>query len=330
VELFRPGLFAGGVLYLDLDVVLSREFTLPGWDTLAPGRLYGRADFAAVRANAGEINSSVMMWRDDAGAEIYTQMLADADGVMARFQKHGDQAYESEVMRGRIESLPLVVNSYKADKGESHTEADVMVFHGKPKPWEVTEAWVPPLKASRRWRWEYLVELANELKIETAAEVGVKEGRTSEALLMGCPTLLKLYSIDLFQGQPEVKEQEKAAENYMAWDWPKILAEYQRRVSPYRARCVTIIGDAIDAAAMVPEPLGLVFLDADHREEPTREAIRVWRTRVKPGGMLAGHDIDWDTVRRAVESECPGYTVGPDNVWVWRVPEVATEGDRSG
>jgi predicted O-methyltransferase YrrM len=44
-----------------------------------------------------------------------------------------------------------------------------------------------------------------------------------------------------------------------------------------------------------------VFIDGDHRYEAVLGDIKVWLPKVKPGGILAGHDIDEDGVNKAVK-----------------------------
>ncbi len=308
LELGRPGLFAGGVLYLDLDVVLPREITLPHWDTLTRGEVYARPDWS----RAGQINSSVMLWRGDAMAGAYATFLGDPGRAMQEYRTHGDQAFTSRAMQGHIQPCPLVVNSYKLSKGAKPDETDVMVFHGDPKPWKITQPWIPPM-ATPKGRGEFLARMCRDLAARVVVEVGTKEGKTSEAILRALPEV-RVYNVDLFQPQPKITD----GEHYNAWNWDGIIKDFRARMTPFRERCVTLIADQCDAARMVPEICDLVFLDADHRTEPTRAAIRAWLPKVRPGGILAGHDYDWPSVAEAVAAEFgerASIQTGPDAVW---------------
>ena len=45
------------------------------------------------------------------------------------------------------------------------------------------------------------------------------------------------------------------------------------------------------AASLFPDDyLDWVYIDASHRYEDVREDIAVWHRKVKPGGILSGHD----------------------------------------
>ncbi len=51
--------------------------------------------------------------------------------------------------------------------------------------------------------------------------------------------------------------------------------------------------------------LDAVFIDADHSEEAVSLDISAWWPKVKPGGILAGHDFDWPGVRAGVADRFP-------------------------
>jgi predicted O-methyltransferase YrrM len=69
-----------------------------------------------------------------------------------------------------------------------------------------------------------------------------------------------------------------------------------------------------------PESLDFVFIDADHRYKAVYQDIRLWLNRVKPGGVLAGHDIHLDTVRQAVNDTLSLKSVSIwKNSWVYRL-----------
>jgi hypothetical protein len=315
-QMFRPGTARACALYLDLDVVLCRDFELPDPATIEPDTLYARADWG----RPGEINSSVMMWRGDGCRAVYDRMATAPQQTMQAYSAHGDQAFTSAIMADRIKPLPLAVNSYKLSHAEP-ADTDIMVFHGQPKPWDLDRDWIPPMvpaadiaNAPGSSRATWLANLCKSIGAAVAVEVGVKEGRTSEVMLRENQDL-RLYGVDLFAPQPQITD----GEHYMAWDWPAIEAEYHTRMAPYGERSVTLKADQCAAAAMVTEPVDIVFLDADHRTEATRKAIRAWLPLIRPGGILAGHDYNWPSVKAAVAAELIDIKEGPDHCWWYTV-----------
>lgn len=66
--------------------------------------------------------------------------------------------------------------------------------------------------------------------------------------------------------------------------------------------------------------LDMVFLDGDHSVEGVTADIKNWRGKLKPGGLLCGHDylIERPGVLKAVKSLLPGFSV-KDTIWYSRV-----------
>lgn len=70
---------------------------------------------------------------------------------------------------------------------------------------------------------------------------------------------------------------------------------------------VLVTGDSRDADRFPDACFDLVFIDADHSYAGCRHDILAYTPKVKPGGLLAGHDYqpDWPGVVRAVDELCP-------------------------
>jgi predicted O-methyltransferase YrrM len=67
------------------------------------------------------------------------------------------------------------------------------------------------------------------------------------------------------------------------------------------------------AASIADESLDFVFVDANHSYDSVREDLLAWMPKVKPGGWVMGHDINWPSVKQAADELIPGYMIGPDN-----------------
>ncbi|MBT3290259.1 MAG: class I SAM-dependent methyltransferase, partial [Victivallales bacterium] len=316
-ELFRPGLFQAPVLFLDLDVVLTSAIALPHARTLPVGTMHATEDWW----RKGQIQGSVMAWRADSASSVYCRMSGDPARTMATFRDHGDQALVTACMGSRRAELPWRIRSYKAHRADCPGQADIVVFHGDPKPWAVPETWIPPLAApSQRAAW--LRRTVAERDYRTFVEVGVKEGKTTACVAAGAPDC-QVYAIDSWRPQP----QNKGPENYAKWNFEGIVRDYWRRTSPFGDRIRTIIADALAAPAMIPDQVDIVFLDADHSTEATAAAVAAYLPLVRPGGILAGHDIDWPTVRQALRASGLTYRTAPDNCWYHEVVPADNEGE---
>ena len=65
------------------------------------------------------------------------------------------------------------------------------------------------------------------------------------------------------------------------------------------------------------ESLDFVFIDACHEYSCVKEDIIAWYPKIKKGGVLAGHDINAEEVRKAVIEELtPFYINGAYDIWL--------------
>jgi len=71
------------------------------------------------------------------------------------------------------------------------------------------------------------------------------------------------------------------------------------------------------------ESLDFVFIDGDHSYNAVTEDLRSWYQKVKPGGVIAGHDYWFHEVSDAVqdffrEIGAPGQIASIGSCWIWR------------
>jgi len=119
----------------------------------------------------------------------------------------------------------------------------------------------------------------------SAAEVGVAAGQYSlEILRWGVE---KLYMVDLWAHLPDGPgmlklDQAHHDENY---------AQAMKRVGPYRDRVFVLRGLSTQMAMEVPQQsLDFLHIDGAHDYDSVREDLDYWYLRVKPGGIVSGHD----------------------------------------
>jgi len=153
IGLFRPGLLKGDVLYLDLDVVVTDSIE-PFFEAYQSDKtkLWTLDDFGYSLINKrsvdpntrrllggdGTVNSSVMLWRGENPAmhEVYKNFTREVMDVL-----HGDQNYiTQQLWPGCVGLLPPgVAGSFKYSNRQRFP---ITVFHGDPKPDQVTDKWV--------------------------------------------------------------------------------------------------------------------------------------------------------------------------------------------
>jgi len=159
-------------------------------------------------------------------------------------------------------------------------------------------------------RWDALSRLlerlgASERRI-AMAEIGVEAANTSQRLLERNPEL-SYIGVDPYINNDGLYE------------------DVVRRLDAHMAsgRFVLHRNLSVAAADSVAErTLDLVFLDARHDYQAVVEDMDAWRPKVRPGGILAGHDFSWmfPPVAMAVYAaafKVPEQTIhlAPDGVW---------------
>ncbi len=137
-------------------------------------------------------------------------------------------------------------------------------------------------------------------------EVGCWLGKSIAALSEFAKEAGKHFSlsvVDLFEGNADSNEQALILESYGG----NIRKAFDGNME---ALGVTLAGvlqsdSALAAKQFNDDSLDAVFIDAAHDEESVKNDIGAWITKVKPGGILCGHDYDKTTdpgVVRAVDS----------------------------
>jgi len=129
------------------------------------------------------------------------------------------------------------------------------------------------------------VDLARWLKDWGAirgAEIGVLAAEYSEVLLREGLELICVDAWKTYRGYPDYRRQ-------TSLDKARALA--MQRLAPYRGHCSVIEAFSVDAAKEIADlSLDFVYIDGNHDYQHVTEDITVWSKKVKPGGIISGHD----------------------------------------
>lgn len=109
-------------------------------------------------------------------------------------------------------------------------------------------------------------------------ELGVCQGRSSRALLERGAA--HLYLVDPWEDHLEYLEGMTHKANYL---------ETLRQVAPFAGRYTVLRMTSADAAARVPE-IDFAWIDGNHRYEWVKADLEAYWPKVRPGGVLCGHD----------------------------------------
>ena len=124
-------------------------------------------------------------------------------------------------------------------------------------------------------------------------EVGVWEGATSvEWLPIVKEAGGKGYLVDWFKGSPNVVGSHEYNPNGNMFN--EFLANLDDR--DLLDTAIILHGETHKMAEFIPdESLDIVFIDANHAYSHAIRDIKTYMKKVKPGGIISGHDLDrWE------------------------------------
>jgi hypothetical protein len=222
--------------------------------------------------------------------------------------------------------------------------------------WKLTKRGVRRIY-NRRYRWSYRstimrVPARDELPallnarglLGKGVEIGVKTGLYSNELL----TFWKgqeLISIDPWLSAPAEEYVDRS--NVSQDEFEEYYQQTRERLAPHGSRSTIWRMTSVEAAPRVPDgSLDFVYIDARHDYDSVKEDLAYWCSKVRPGGILAGHDYvdgDFDQGEFYVKSAVDEFfgergipvhgTEGPSAVelfptWIVEVPPEGIEPPR--
>lgn len=153
----------------------------------------------------------------------------------------------------------------------------------------------------------------------TGVELGVNNGIFC-LNLCGMTPDMRMLAVDLWQDK--AKSDVECDENYHNAE--AVYQEFKANVEKhYPEQIMVMRKDTVEAANYVQDgTVDFVFIDADHTYEGAKRDIAAWLPKVRPGGMICGHDYNdkWPTVKQAVQENFPQFAIFKDSVWVRFIP----------
>lgn len=155
IEMFDPSKITDDIFYLDLDVVILGDIS----ELLAQTRLTMLADFFFPGKTR---NSAIMRIPHEEKYKVWEMFNRYPQEFMRRYREGGDQEFISQVYPHAVtwqDEFPGEIVSYKkhvVSKSKKNEHAigngqvpegtKIVCFHGKPRPWQCNELWVPALE----------------------------------------------------------------------------------------------------------------------------------------------------------------------------------------
>lgn len=150
---------------------------------------------------------------------------------------------------------------------------------------------------------EDLAELFHELNFKRGAEVGVAAGEYSEVIMQKNPQLDLMLGVDPYTPYKGYKDYVRLG------TYTKLEEDAHNRLDKYiNYRFVKKF--SVEAADLVEdESLDFVYIDANHSEPYVTQDIEAWAPKVRPGGIVAGHD--YARIKAKGEEDSTNWAVIP-------------------
>lgn len=138
----------------------------------------------------------------------------------------------------------------------------------------------------------------------TLVEIGVWKGKSLSYLCVEAGKKspdISVVGIDTWQGSREHQNDPSVVQN-------TLFEEFSRNISPVASSLSVMKMPSLEAVGQFSDrSLDGVFIDGSHEYEDVKNDILAWAPKVRPGGILAGHDyvFFWPGVIRAVNEMFP-------------------------
>jgi SAM-dependent methyltransferase len=134
-------------------------------------------------------------------------------------------------------------------------------------------------------------------------EIGSWKGMSSSVLAREAAAAgARVYCVDTFQGSEDTWQDTVEVRDTLFG----IFRTNMHKLGYYQRVVFPLVMGSLDAALLVADAsLDMVFIDADHRYLPFLQDLRAWLPKVRPGGILCGHDCDaWYSQLSAENRAC--------------------------
>jgi len=130
-------------------------------------------------------------------------------------------------------------------------------------------------------------------------EVGSWKGTSSAYMaveIINSGKSIRFDCVDTWQGSEEIQHK---SDLYIQQN--ELYDHFISNMKPVEGKYNAVRLASVAASELYDDAsLDFVFLDAGHRYEDITADIKAWQPKVKPGGILAGHDYHYPDVTRAV------------------------------
>lgn len=165
-------------------------------------------------------------------------------------------------------------------------------------------------------RWQVLGSMVKQCGWTSGCELGVFKGETFFYLLDNYPDL-RMVGVDRWERTPGPKQdRETGFASYEDHPMEQYAKDVKYKAKSYGNRA-WIYHDLTSKVATYFNDgvFDFVFVDASHDTDSVIADITNWLPKIKPGGVLVGHDINWPSVQRALQTLKLEWSEAEANIW---------------
>jgi len=128
-------------------------------------------------------------------------------------------------------------------------------------------------------------------KLLTGVEIGTGEGANAESILRTL-NMKTLYLIDPYEAYID--------DGQLVNTYNNMFTLTKERLSKFGDKTKFLLEKSNEVISIIPDGLDFVYIDGNHSYEFVREDIYLYYPKVRPGGVLGGHDYLMFGVQKAV------------------------------
>jgi predicted O-methyltransferase YrrM len=151
-------------------------------------------------------------------------------------------------------------------------------------------------------------------------EIGSWKGRSTSALYMGAGSNKAIVAIDTWQGQPDLRQtaHKEATEKNLFRTFLVNMQYLNIHPEPYKRNVLGpqfLISDSVQASeCFCDNSIQFVFIDGDHTNAD--KDIIAWYPKICVGGIIGGHDYNWDSVYNGVNNTIGQIDAQVGSIWI--------------
>ena len=176
--------------------------------------------------------------------------------------------------------------------------------------WHRIEGWFSGLDA------QFVRSICKSIHDGVVVELGFYAGKSTAIMASICKINNNTYhAVDNCAG---TDPRDPATQAQQSRDMRQVFEDNMRSLRIWDYLNVHVMDSTASATMFDDESVDFCFVDASHKAEDVERDIEAWWPKIKSGGVLAGHDWMWKSVRGVVKAfaECHQLNfVAEDNCW---------------